>query len=317
MLSNILSNKDKSVRGLENATKISKTNKFLGIVLVFLIVVVIALSLFSINSKSATLSDLQKKVDTIEITRLGETNILILQDDKWADAVHNNQIIKQEYVLDVFTTLDRMIVDDVISNNPEKQSVYQVDDSGTHVVMKSGDRIITSFVVGKNGPSWPSSYLRIEDSNDVYLVREMLSQIFGWSDWRNKTIMQLNSDLIQGLKWSNGLEIIQEEGEWKSILPKELVVEETKIQTVFDNLSNLEAIDIADIEVWNLNQQDADFVLEIYSNDNTSSKLAFWNHPKDEGDYDYYVVREGDDSVYVLSKYVAENMEKKIEFLED
>jgi len=300
-----------------NKAKVSQANTILIIVLVVLIILsVVIVFINSHKSTNTPLSNLINKVDSIEVVNNGEVNSLVKNDDQWVLANHNDQAAKQEYVQAIFSAFDDLIVTDVVSSNPDKQSVYEVDDSGIKVVMKSGDKVLEDFIIGKNGPSWPSSYIRWQNEDDVYLVRQTLPQLFGWGDWRNMTIVQLSPDLITELSWSNGLHIIKQDDAWQVVEPKELSIEETKIKTVLDNLANLEGTDIADINAGDLNQTEADFILEVKTTDEATYRLAFWNHPKDEGDYDYYVVKEGDDNVYILSKYIAENMEKKIEFFE-
>ncbi|MBL7022109.1 DUF4340 domain-containing protein [Patescibacteria group bacterium] len=301
----------------EDKKKVVKTNIVLGIVLVVLIILAaIVILIVNLDRSDKSFNNIEKRVDTIEIIISDETNILALQSDQWVLANYNNQLVKPENITAVFTALEDLEVNDIVSSNPAKQNIYEVGETGIKVVMKSGDKIIQDFIVGKNGPSWPSSYIRFQGEDEVYLVRDMLSQIFGIPEWRNMTIIQLSSNLISSLKWSNGLEIIKEEEQWKVVSPRSLDIEETKISTVLSNLNNLEAIDIADIKAWDLKQEDASFILEASTTDTNIYKLAYWYHEKEEGDYDYYVVREGDDNVYILSKYIAENMEKKIEFLE-
>lgn len=300
-----------------NKAKVSQANTILIIVLVVLIILSIVIVFIKSHKPTNTpLGNLVNKVDNIEVVNNGEVNSLVKNNDQWVLANHNNQVAKQEYVQAIFSAFDDLIVTDVVSSNPDKQSVYEVDDSGIKVVMKSGDKVLEDFIIGKNGPSWPSSYIRWQNENDVYLVRQTLPQLFGWADWRNMTIVQLSPDTITELSWSNGLHIIKQDDAWQVVEPKELSIEETKIKTVLDNLANLEGTDIADINAGDLNQAEADFILEVKITDDVTYRLAFWNHPKDEGDYDYYVVKEGDDNVYILSKYIAENMEKKIEFLD-
>ncbi|MFW0862109.1 MAG: DUF4340 domain-containing protein [Candidatus Komeilibacteria bacterium] len=302
---------------IDKKKNVVKTNIILGAVLVVLIIVVSIVMLFvNLSGSDKSLSGLDKKVDSIEITNSEETNILLLQSGQWVLGNYNNQPVKQENVIDIFSTLNTLEIGNIVSSNPDKQSVYQVDDSGIKVVMKNGDKVVEEFVVGKNGPSWPSSYIRFSGNNDVYLVRQMLPQIFGLKEWRELTIAQINSGLIKGLKWSNGLEVVKEDTGWKVVNPEEFVVDETKLKSVLDNLSNLEAIDIADIRAWDLNGQDADFILEVVT-DGVNYKIAYYRHDREEGDYDYYTVKEGDDNVYVLTKYIAENMNKEVKFLKD
>lgn len=321
--------------------EIFRTTVILAVILVVLVITVLAISWFAQSDKSdKPLANLRSQVEIMEITRLDETNILVRQApnnnelstgqaDKWVVANHNNQVANQQYVQEIFDTLDNLIVIEVISKNPDKQSIFQVNDSGIQVVMKVGDKVVKHFWIGKNGLIWPSSYFRFEGDDKVYLVKAILPQLFGWTEWRDMIVMQLGNDLISELKWSNGLKIVKEDGVWKVKEPKEFDIEENKIATVLNNLADLRGSDIADKKAWELDQNDVSFVLEIKTTDDVNYKLTYWYHEKEslvkdgtsaslqDGDYDYYVVREGNDTVYILSKYVAENMEKKLEFFEN
>jgi len=129
---------------------ISKINIILGIILIILIVVISVVVLIAKwGNNSMPLFGLKNKVDTIEVTKQGETNILVYEVDKWVLANHNSQPAKQENVINIFDTLDNLIVEDIVSSNIDKQSVYEVGDKGIQVIMKFGDKVLQSFIVGK------------------------------------------------------------------------------------------------------------------------------------------------------------------------
>ncbi len=269
-----------------------------------------------IDSSDRPLAGLANKAETVEIVYQGETTVLAKQDAGWVVASQDNQVADQAAVAEVFSTLADLDFTDVASRNTDRQALYQVDASGWEITVKKGEKVLAHFWVGKNGPAWPSSYLRLADSAEVFLVRANLPQIFGLSDWRDMTIVQIDNSLVTELFWNNGLRIAKTETGWQITSPYELTITEDKIKTVLNNLSNLQASDLATLKSSDLTQT-ADFILEVKTSDNQTQRLSFYRHDLEAGGYDYYVTREGGDLVYILSKYVAENLEKEISFFEE
>lgn len=94
----------------------------------------------------------------------------------------------------------------VVSNNPGKQSVYQVDSTGTEVTIYEQGKEKASFVVGKMGSSFAETYVRMKNSNDVVLVGGVFGYMFNRSvkDWRDKTIFSVPKESIREVKFQYG-----------------------------------------------------------------------------------------------------------------
>jgi hypothetical protein len=94
----------------------------------------------------------------------------------------------------------------LISTNPEKQKLFEVDSSGTLVNVYEKGAQRASFRVGKPGSSYTDTYVRREGSNDVYLASGILSATFGRQakDWRDKTIFKIDEDRIHSVKVAFG-----------------------------------------------------------------------------------------------------------------
>ena len=77
----------------------------------------------------------------------------------------------------------------VVSDNPDKRSLYQVDAIGLNVklVDKAGAPIL-DVVIGKNGPDMMSTYIRRSSEDKVYLVRRPLMGAFSpvAKDWYSR-----------------------------------------------------------------------------------------------------------------------------------
>jgi Domain of unknown function (DUF4340) len=74
----------------------------------------------------------------------------------------------------------------VVSENPEKRSLYQVDATGLAVRLIDADgKTVADLVIGKSGPDFGSSYVRRADENAVRLIDRLLVGVFSpvASDW--------------------------------------------------------------------------------------------------------------------------------------
>ena len=86
---------------------------------------------------------------------------------------------------------------DIISSNPAKYGLYQVDSTGVRVVVSGarGDTLVR-FVVGKPGPDFQSTYVRDLASGDVILAPGYLRSMFD----RGKRSWQGNETSVEELE---------------------------------------------------------------------------------------------------------------------
>lgn len=78
--------------------------------------------------------------------------------------------------LGVFGGLDRGVL---VSDNPEKQSLFQVDKTGLSVRAFAADgKPVFEVIIGKNGPDFASNYIRKTNENTVYLVHRPIVGVF-------------------------------------------------------------------------------------------------------------------------------------------
>ena len=99
-----------------------------------------------------------------------------------------------------------ILVSSIVSSNPQKQPVFQLDSTATlvRVFEKGNER--AAFRVGKAGSSFNETYVRVDGSNDVYLATDVLSFIFAKpaKDWRDKTIFKIEKAEIKGARFHYG-----------------------------------------------------------------------------------------------------------------
>jgi hypothetical protein len=94
----------------------------------------------------------------------------------------------------------------LVSTNPEKRKLFQVDSSGTLVKVYERGSLKTAFYIGKMGTSYTETYVRPDGSNDVYLAQGMLSTTFGRQakEWRDKTIFKTDEAAIKSVRFQYG-----------------------------------------------------------------------------------------------------------------
>jgi hypothetical protein len=97
-------------------------------------------------------------------------------------------------------------VSGMISSNPEKHPVFQVDSSGTAVTVYEKGSAKAAFVVGKVSPGFTDTYVRRAGSNDVSSVTGTFGYVFNRAlrEWRNKTIFTVTQETIKEVKFQFG-----------------------------------------------------------------------------------------------------------------
>jgi len=94
----------------------------------------------------------------------------------------------------------------VVSTNPEKQSLFQVDSSGTMVRFYEKESTKASFVIGKMGTDFSDVYVRRENSRDVVAVAAPVAYDTRRSpnDWRDHTVLSILRESISEVRFQYG-----------------------------------------------------------------------------------------------------------------
>lgn len=94
----------------------------------------------------------------------------------------------------------------VVSTNPEKQNLFQVDSTGTLVRVFEKGTMKAAFYVGKPSNSFTETYVRIDGSNEVQLASEMLSSFFSKQskEWRDKAIFKMDESSVRSVRFQYG-----------------------------------------------------------------------------------------------------------------
>jgi hypothetical protein len=94
----------------------------------------------------------------------------------------------------------------VVSTNPAKRGLFKLDEAGTLVRIAERGKDAETFWVGKPGPSYNETYVRKDNSDDVYLVGANLATVFKDrpNDWRDKTILKVEPGMVTDVEFRYG-----------------------------------------------------------------------------------------------------------------
>lgn len=244
----------------------------------------------------------------IEIQRPGKAITLENIGGKWTITSPGRYPADAPAVQQVIEGLRRFKVGSLVSSNPEKQGLYQVDTTGTRltVVERSGKSLDMMF--GKTGPSYTEIYFRLMDSKEVYLGEGLSSWVINreLKEWRDKTVFAVPVDSIKqiayhykkktillqrdGTRWSHGKD----------------TVDTSVMSMALTTLSNLRAHDFVDTL---FRPRTKPLSVKVHALGETS--LDFYPQPPDSTNY--FVQSSQNPQIYVVSRYVVQDLIKPIE----
>ncbi|MBN2543230.1 DUF4340 domain-containing protein [bacterium] len=306
------------------------------VIVIFLLLVgiYVLISLFSKGEKTSTVEsdilDLDSlKVEYIELNTLLEKVVLEKKGDMWMVTEPGEYEANADMVWKLISETVKGEVDDIISENPEKHALFEVDSlNGTRAVIRESGGKSSEFIVGKMGPNYSTTYIREPGSDAVYLVEGRLSQFYkrNASSWRNKDIVKVDkNDIAQ-------IVLLQPESSLKFVrqavadtLPSVWIAEDLntnatitadpqEIDRLLNSIANFKTNDfvpVSDTDSVSFDFANPQFRVEVTLND--GSLIAFSGVPEDEEGNKFVVKRDDKDVLYSLYKGSTQRLFKSID----
>jgi len=258
----------------------------------------------------------------LKIKSLGSEATLQRDDTgTWIVPDKGNYPADKKALQQILDAIESMDTGTVVSHNPEKQRLYEVDEMmGTEVTfLDKSDQEIAHFFVGKAGQDFFSTNVRLAGTNDVRLVNKMLSHMFKrpGGDWRDKLIFDIDEAKIAKLSVTGeeGTVIFgkSEQGTWSTIEPagKEADAEEIKrCAAAFAKLRASGFADEKDKDKFALDKPGR--VITATTDDGEAHTL---NVCGEKSKAQFFVQRAGSDTVFFISKYQIDRMSKSWEHI--
>lgn len=263
------------------------------------------------------------KIVQVEINQLIDSAVLKRDGEKWLVS-ENITPLKKELIekegraatserwyradelrvssaLGSFGALEKGVV---VSKNPDKRALYQVDAAGLDVNLIDADnKSIVHVIIGKNGPDLASSYVRKKDEDTVYLVRRPITGAFSprAKDWRERKIIVYDPKDIASIKIESPKGSWQisrgDNGAWQLDEPKGKI-DAAKADDAAKKLSDIRAAGFPE-DLEKISLSGPKFTLSITDVKGKTTILEIYNAVSD-GQYPAKI--KGDEEIYFLKK---------------
>ena len=269
-----------------------------------------------IEEATALFPDYNKdQVIKIEIIAKGETTNLSKQNGQWVVATMDNYPADSESVDELLDKVAEFDNANKVSDNPKNQAEFEVNSSGVEAkLMGENDKTIAHLFVGKNTPGLFSSYVRIAESNDVYVGKGYLQSVFdkGTRTWKDRTIFNFNKGIATEIIITSSEETIElkldAENKWQLHQPITAAANQTEVTSILDTLSQLKTDDFAeskDLAEYGLDTPTSSIAAIL--NDGTTAMLLIGN--EDGGKH--YVKSTDNETIFMLFKSNVDRLIKK------
>ncbi len=134
---------------------------------------------------------------------------------------------------------------ELVSSNPEKRGLFQVDTTGTAVkVMAADSSVLADFVIGKSGRDYATNYVRPSGGDAVYLVGDRMKSQFdrSYRVVRDVFVFRTPKEDITKIRISRGDTVIslqlKDDGSWEMLSPKQGTLKKDYATRLVNVISN-------------------------------------------------------------------------------
>ena len=266
-----------------------------------------------------------EKVTTIRLYGQEHQLTLNKMDDQWIALEEDELPADKDQIAQALQTVAELNRDDIISKNPSKQDIFQVDPNNGYEVMIQGeeDETLAHFYIGKNGPDFMSTYVRKADSDEVILYSgfHLKSRFDKPADsWLDKFVLLLQEPDVDRVEFKRTEEFFSlvkdhESGKWRLDMPEEADVKENIVKDLTQTLFNLRAAKLQrhtpDKPLEEFGLDPPSVTMTIVETDETSKILLLGN--KDEKTDQYFVKVADSDIIYSVGKFSIEKIDKTLQ----
>jgi hypothetical protein len=195
------------------------------------------------------------KIQSVTITKPNSTFSLENIGGKWyvtkAEPAEWRYPADETTVKNLLGSIQKLKITSMVSSNPDRQHLFQVDSTGTLLSFADRGGNSISFYVGKMGPSFSETYVRPANSNDVFLAEGLTSWEVNkeMKEWRDKVIVKVERDSVRRLtfRYQKSQFTLIKDSVW-SIQPpvKTSKIDETIVTSLLGSLESLKAAEFVD-----------------------------------------------------------------------
>jgi len=206
-----------------------------------------------------------------------------------------------------------MTVGDIISQNPDRQSEFQVDSiNGILVEFYNNDNLLASVIAGKPSQDFSHTFVRKPNSDDVYLANGLISYVYNRkrTQWYDKTIFSFVPGSISDVEMiypDKSYKLALHDSIWyisKNPHQDSIVADSMKAEAFINSLIRIDAIDFANASDSGLiDFKNPPLILNVTLSDGSEHRLTFAKENPEESRI--YCKKPEYDDIFVIyrSKY--------------
>lgn len=253
-------------------------------------------------------------VDKIEVSQIGNTQVLIKDGDKWkVDAAGDFYVS-----VSLNSTINKVLQDaiesdfEIVSSKESKKTEFKTADDGINMKIYQKGEEKVAFVVGTLGPDYVSTYVSQNGINDTYLVDANLFGAFSVNDFRDKTIFKTNKEDISKIRFQypdKEFSVEKKDDSWVSESGEEL--DTKKISEILDVMTNLNSIRIPEQSFENTGLEKNLIIVEASGGLINNTIMV-----GESNDSDQYYAKKGDsDNIYLITEDQKNALERSLDDL--
>ncbi len=232
-----------------------KSNLVLFLILIFLVLIffIPKLKNFIISKGSKDVENIKffpnlqtSSINKIEIKSPSHKVVLVKKQGKWIVEDYDYEA-NRDYIDEVFSSINALTTQNLISSNPNKFNIFEVDEkSGIKVIVHDQNNKKYGFIIGKIGSDYNSIFCRKSGDNNVYLIEKNIKLSFekgGAEGWLNRTILKFTEEKLKEIRYKyDGEETLLAKdvtGKWKYPADEKVSLNEDAIKNIISSLSSL------------------------------------------------------------------------------
>lgn len=246
----------------------------------------------------------------------GDPTVLAREGDAWVVASEGSFPADTAAVSTILRSVRGVRSSGVASNNPRNRSKFQVDSTGVQVSVSGPEGDAVRFTVGNQGQDFTTSYVRVEGSDDVHIVRGLNRNMFVRPQgFRDRTLLAFEPASVRSVTLTRpegGWRVVRTDTAWTvqaSGADAAVPAKPEEVDRLLQNLSTLSADGFlegeADTVDTGLDAPSAVFTVEFMNGAEAAVQLGGQNERKQ-----YYASRRDREAVYLVAEWRTGNVLK-------
>lgn len=255
------------------------------------------------------------KIDELELSAPDKPKVrLVKQGEQWRLAEPLDAKADQDAVKAVLDKLGELELTGVAATKVENHARLEVDEKkGAHVIARVGGKPLLDAFLGTYQSG--STMLRLQGQPLVATAKGSIRYVFTKQvrEWRDRTIAKLEVKDVQQVTFTNKnghFDFVREGEQWKQVLAKHDKkvdpLDDSKLKSILSTATALSATDFAEpsmtAEQAGLGPSAATLSLALGGDAGPRAIVFRIGAQKDQ---DYYLQREGVDTIFVISSWIG------------